>query len=206
MKLIIAEKPSLGRNIAAALGEFKKRDGYLEGKDCLISWAFGHLFSLADIEYYNPRPEGCAHWSMDNLPCFPSEFKYELRRDKDGQADGGIVKQFKILETLCNRADVDVIVNAGDADREGEIIVRNCITHALRSPKPIKRLWLPDQTPETVSSAFADMKDDAETYRAEMIEKICETDDELLEITPKNLRIRKKILDKTLRAKAKARQ
>ena len=161
MVLIIAEKPSLGRNIAAALGEFKKRDGYLEGKDCLISWAFGHLFSLADIEYYNPRPEGCAHWSMDNLPCFPSEFKYELRRDKDGQADGGIVKQFKILETLCNRADVDVIVNAGDADREGEIIVRNCITHALRSPKPIKRLWLPDQTPETVSSAFADMKDDS---------------------------------------------
>lgn len=161
MVLIIAEKPSLGRNIAAALGEFKKRDGYLEGKDCLISWAFGHLFSLADIEYYNPRPDGCAHWSMDNLPCFPSEFKYELRRDKDGQADGGIVKQFKILETLCNRADVDVIVNAGDADREGEIIVRNCITHALRSPKPIKRLWLPDQTPETVSSAFADMKDDS---------------------------------------------
>ena len=161
MVLIIAEKPSLGRNIAAALGEFKKRDGYLEGKDCLISWAFGHLFSLADIEYYNPRPEGRAHWSMDNLPCFPSEFKYELRRDKDGQADGGIVKQFKILETLCNRADVDVIVNAGDADREGEIIVRNCITHALRSPKPIKRLWLPDQTPETVSSAFADMKDDS---------------------------------------------
>ena len=161
MVLIIAEKPSLGRNIAAALGEFKKRDGYLEGKDCLISWAFGHLFSLADIEYYNPRPEGRAHWSMDNLPCFPSEFKYELRRDKDGQADGGIVKQFKILETLCNRADVDVIVNAGDADREGEIIVRNCITHALRAPKPIKRLWLPDQTPETVSSAFADMKDDS---------------------------------------------
>ena len=161
MVLIIAEKPSLGRNIAAALGEFKKRDGYLEGKDCLISWAFGHLFSLADIEYYNPRPEGRAHWSMDNLPCFPSEFKYELRRDKDGQADGGIVKQFKILETLCNRTDVDVIVNAGDADREGEIIVRNCITHALRSPKPIKRLWLPDQTPETVSSAFADMKDDS---------------------------------------------
>ena len=161
MVLIIAEKPSLGRNIAAALGEFKKRDGYLEGKDCLISWAFGHLFSLADIEYYNPRPDGCAHWNMDNLPCFPSEFKYELRRDKDGQADGGIVKQFKILETLCNRADVDVIVNAGDADREGEIIVRNCITHALRSPKPIKRLWLPDQTPETVSSAFADMKDDS---------------------------------------------
>ena len=160
MVLIIAEKPSLGRNIAAGLGEFKRRDGYLEGKDCLISWAFGHLFSLADIEYYNPRPEGQSFWTMENLPCLPNDFKYELRKDKDKQPDSGILKQFKIIESLCNRDDVDTIVNAGDADREGEIIVRNCINYALKSPKKIKRLWLPDQTPETVAAAFADMKDD----------------------------------------------
>ena len=162
MVLIIAEKPSLGRNIAAGLGEFKRRDGYLEGKDCLISWAFGHLFSLADIEYYNPRPEGQSFWTMENLPCLPDTFKYELRKDKDKQPDSGILKQFKIIETLCNRDDVDTIVNAGDADREGEIIVRNCISYALRSPKKVKRLWLPDQTPETVAAAFADMKDDGD--------------------------------------------
>jgi len=162
MVLIIAEKPSLGRNIAAGLGEFKRRDGYLEGTDCLISWAFGHLFSLADIEYYNPRPEGQSFWSMENLPCLPDTFKYELRKDKDKQTDSGILKQFKIIETLCNRADVDTIVNAGDADREGEIIVRNCINYALKSPKKIKRLWLPDQTPQTVAAAFADMKDDGD--------------------------------------------
>ena len=94
MVLIIAEKPSLGRNIAAGLGEFKRRDGYLEGKDCLISWAFGHLFSLADIEYYNPRPEGQSFWTMENLPCLPDTFKYELRKDKDKQPDSGILKQF----------------------------------------------------------------------------------------------------------------
>ncbi len=160
MTLIIAEKPSLGRNIAAGIGEFKRKDGYLEGKDCLITWAFGHLFSLADIEYYNPPKGNNLKWSMDNLPCLPDLFHYELRRDKDKSLDRGVEKQFKIIEALCNRDDVDVIVNAGDADREGEIIVRNCINNALKSKKTVKRLWLPDQTPETVRAAFADMAND----------------------------------------------
>ncbi len=162
MTLIIAEKPSLGRNIAAGIGDFKKRDGYLEGADCIITWAFGHLFSLADIEYYNPPADGNPRWVMDNLPCLPDTFKYELRKDKDKQPDKGILKQFKTIEMLCNRADVDVIVNAGDADREGEIIVRNCINCALKSQKTVKRLWLPDQTPQTVAAAFKDMKEDGD--------------------------------------------
>lgn len=160
MILIIAEKPSLGRNIAVGIGDFKRRDGYLEGDGCIITWAFGHLFSLADIEHYNPLPQGKARWCMDNLPCLPKSFDYELRRDKGRETDSGVIKQFKIIETLCNREDVDTIVNAGDADREGEIIVRNCIAHALKTHKPIKRLWLPDQTPQTVAAAFAEMKDD----------------------------------------------
>ena len=133
MILIIAEKPSLGRNIASALGQFRRRDGYLENEQYLVTWAFGHLFSLADIEAYRPSPSG--RWSMENIPCFPETFRYELRRGKDKQADSGVVKQFKIIESLCNRADVDTIVNAGDADREGEIIVRTCIEKALKSPK-----------------------------------------------------------------------
>jgi len=157
MILIIAEKPSLGRNIAAGIGEFKRKDGYLEGEGCIITWAFGHLFSLADIEHYNPRPEGENRWTMKNLPCFPDQFEYQLR---DG--DGGVQKQFKIIETLCNRDDVDIIVNAGDADREGEIIVRTCISKALNTPKPLKRLWLPDQTPQTVKAAFEELKDENE--------------------------------------------
>ncbi len=161
MILIIAEKPSLGRNIAGALGDFRRRDGYMESSNCLVTWAFGHLFSLADIEYYNPHTDGGTRWSMDNLPCLPDEFKYELRRAQN-QADEGIIKQFGIIKMLCNREDVDTIVNAGDADREGEIIVRNCISAALESKKSIKRLWLPDQTPETVRAAFHDMQNDAE--------------------------------------------
>ncbi len=162
MILIIAEKPSLARNIAAGIAEnMKKRDGYLEGEHYLISWAFGHLFSLCDIEAYQPAPSQEKRWTLDNLPCFPTEFRFELRRRDGKETDPGVEKQFHILQTLCNRNDVDTIVNAGDADREGEIIVRLCIQHALQSPKSIKRLWLPDQTPQTIRQALTEMRDDA---------------------------------------------
>ena len=165
MILILAEKPSLGRNIAAAIEQIPgnscmaRRDGYLEGNGYLVSWAFGHLFSLADVEYYNPSPDG--RWSMDNLPCFPGQFHFELRKGSDRQIDGGVVKQFETIRALCNRPDVDTVVNAGDADREGEIIIRLCIQHAMTEPKALKRLWLPDQTPETVIAALADLGDAA---------------------------------------------
>lgn len=163
MILIIAEKPSLARNIAAGIGEeTKKRDGYLEGKRYLISWAFGHLFSLCDIETYSPLPDGGRRWSMQNLPCFPESFRFELRKRDGKETDPGVRKQFEILRSLCNRADVDTIVNAGDADREGEIIVRLCISHALpHNEKQVMRLWLPDQTPQTIARALTEMQPDA---------------------------------------------
>ena len=161
MVLIIAEKPSLGRNIASALGGFQRRDGYLESPTCIVTWAFGHLFSLADIEAYRPASDGSSGWSMQNIPCFPEEFLFELRKGADKKPDDGVIKQFKIIEYLCNREDVDTIVNAGDADREGEIIVRTCIQKALKTPKTLKRLWLPDQTPETVMAAFAEMQEES---------------------------------------------
>ena len=162
MVLIIAEKPSLGRNIAAGLGSFQRRDGYLENENCIITWAFGHLFSLADIEAYNPTANGEKRWTMENLPCFPQSFRYELRLGEDKKLDDGVLKQFNVIKALCNRDDVDVIVNAGDADREGEIIVRTCVNQALETQKEQKRLWLPDQTPETVRAAFAEMKSETE--------------------------------------------
>ncbi len=160
MKLIIAEKPSLGRNIAAAIGATTRRDGYMEGGGYLVTWAFGHLFSLADVEDYNGEAAD-RRWSMDGLPCFPKEFRFSLRRGSDKQVDSGVRRQFALIETLVNRADVDAIVNAGDADREGEIIVRICIKHALKGEKPQYRLWLPDQTAETIRAAIADMKEEA---------------------------------------------
>ena len=160
--LIIAEKPSLARNIVAGIEEkMTKKDGYYIGEEYIVSWAFGHLFSLADIEYYKPTESG--RWTLDNLPCFPEKFKFELRKaDNKKGVDSGVKKQFSTLEQLCNRPDVDTIVNAGDADREGEIIVRLCVENALKSEKAQKRLWLPDQTPETVAKALTEMKDEGE--------------------------------------------
>ena len=164
MKLIIAEKPSLARNIVAGISsKMDKKDGYFIGEEYIVSWAFGHLFSLADVESYSSVSSAPgAGWTLDNLPCFPEKFKFELRRDEKKNPDRGVIKQFKILETLCNRADVDTIVNAGDADREGEIIVRLCIENALKSEKRLCRLWLPDQTPETVAKALSEMKEESE--------------------------------------------
>ena len=164
MILIIAEKPSLARNIAAGIGQMAKKDGYLEGNGYLVTWAFGHLFSLMDIEAYRPAPAGSeGHWTLDNLPCIPDEFRFELRHDKSGKKpDAGIVRQFGIIKKLCNRPDVDTIVNAGDADREGEIIVRLCVRYASAGQKTFKRLWLPDQTPQTVAEALAAPGDETE--------------------------------------------
>ncbi len=161
MILIIAEKPSLARNIVAGIGNMSKNGNFYEGQGYIVTYAFGHLFSLCDIEDYT-GPTVSGRWSMENLPCFPNDFKFKLKRDKDGNIDSGVKKQFELIETLCNRQDVDTIVNAGDADREGEIIIRLCISNALKSNKKLLRLWLPDQTPETVSAALSSMKEESD--------------------------------------------
>ena len=160
MVVIIAEKPSLARNIVAGIGKMDKKDGYFINENYIVTWAFGHLFSLVDVETYT-KTDGVG-WTLDNLPCFPPEFQFELKRGTDKKVDSGVKKQFSIIETLVNRDDVDTIVNAGDADREGEIIVRLCVRYALRGSKAQKRLWLPDQTPETVKKALSEMKDETE--------------------------------------------
>ena len=160
MIMIIAEKPSLARNIVAGIGKMDKKDGYFINDGYIVSWAFGHLFSLVDVETYSGSHGG--GWTLDNLPCFPKEFRFELKRGTDKQVDSGVKKQFSIIEKLINRPDVDTVVNAGDADREGEIIVRLCIRYALHCEKAQKRLWLPDQTPETVRKALSEMKDECE--------------------------------------------
>ena len=171
MILIIAEKPSLGRNIIDAInglgnGSMKKNNGYYEGCGYIVTWAFGHLFTLSDIEFYtegdNYVPGKKPKWTLDKLPCFPQKYNFQLRPDKNGKTDTGVEKQFGVIRYLCNRSDVDTIVNAGDADREGEIIVRICISKALETEKTQKRLWLPDQTPDTIRLALSEMKDEKE--------------------------------------------
>ncbi len=157
MILIVAEKPSLARNIASAIGNMKKMRGYMEGNGYLVSWAFGHLFSLADVEdYSDDTTQKPLRWTIEGLPCFPEKFLYKLREDE------GVKAQFQIISDLCNREDTDIIVNAGDSDREGEIIIRTCLEKALKTKKTIKRLWLPDQTTETILEGLRELKDDSE--------------------------------------------
>ncbi len=172
MTVIIAEKPSLARNIAEGIQQMNncplaKKNGYLEGGGYIVTWAFGHLFSLCDIEDYTGGDKG-ARWSIDNLPCFPDEFKFKLKTGADKKVDSGVERQFMTIKYLCCREDVDCIVNAGDSDREGEIIIRLCVmnTGALEGGRrSFMRLWLPDQTPETIAKAISEMKTEDE-YQA----------------------------------------
>ncbi len=162
MILIIAEKPSLGRNIAEGIKQLdgtvmQKNRGFLSGGNYIVTWAFGHLFSLADIEHYSPLPASTKHWTLENIPCFPEKFEFMPRDD-----DQGIRDQIKLISDLCNRSDVDTVVNAGDSDREGEIIIRIILSKVLKKDVRLARLWLPDQTPETVAAALRDLKSESE--------------------------------------------
>lgn len=166
-KLIIAEKPSLAKSVADGVklaGENPVRaDGYLESNSYVITWCFGHLLELIDLEEYdtNYDPDDKHSWTLSNLPFYPTKFKYELKRDKKTKkADSGIKKQYETIKKLVNRSDVDGIVNAGDADREGEIIIRN-VLDKIGNTKPVYRLWMPDQTPQTIKHELTHMKPDS---------------------------------------------
>ncbi len=141
----------------------KRADGYFIGEEYIVTWVFGHLFSLADIEKYSPNPDGSTKWTIANIPCFPEKFVFELKKDQNTkQVDSGVKKQFETIKSLINRDDVDIIINAGDADREGEIIIRICVEQARQTSKPFMRLWLPDQTPETIRTALNELKTEDE--------------------------------------------
>ncbi len=161
MILIIAEKPSLARNIVSAIGNMKRNDGYYSNEEYYVSWAFGHLFTLADIEDYEENVTDYK-WKMDNLPCFPEKFKFNLKKDAKKEIDAGILKQFNIISNLINAKNVTEIVNAGDADREGEVIVRLIIENAIKTEKKLTRLWLPDQTSETIIAGLKELKLESE--------------------------------------------
>lgn len=156
--LIIAEKPSLAKNICAAItpapkwvSGTSKNSGYYENDDYIVAYAFGHLLGLNDAEDYDDSYKA---WSLDTLPILPTEFKYKQTGDASAKA------QLRLLKTLIARKDVDRVVNAGDSDREGEIIVRNILDFA-GCKKPVYRLWMPDQTPQTIKAELAAMKPDS---------------------------------------------
>lgn len=159
MKLIIAEKPSLAKNIATALKVSKVKNGYIEGNGYIISWAFGHLFSLKNVDDYLGEKK---KWNEVSLPFIPAEFEFMLKRDKKTKkTDSQVKKQFETLKSLANRKDVTEIVNCGDADREGQIII-DIILKQIRTNKKVTRLWLPEQTEDTIISSMQNIKDNKE--------------------------------------------
>ena len=145
--LVIAEKPSVAANIAAALGIKGKQDGYIEGAGYLISWCVGHLIGLAEAAAYG---EQYKKWSYDSLPILPQEWKYTVAKDKG--------KQFKILKELMHRADVLEVVNACDAGREGELIFR-FVYEVAGCKKPMRRLWISSMESEAIRHGFEALKD-----------------------------------------------
>lgn len=150
MRLIICEKPSVAKTVAAALGAAEKKNGYIQGDDLLVSWCVGHLVSMADAGSYDERFK---KWQYEDLPILPEEWKYTLTPGKE--------KQFSVLQELMHRADVTELVNGCDAGREGELIFRFVVEQA-GCDKPVKRLWISSMEDSAIREGYAAMRDGKE--------------------------------------------
>ena len=149
-RLVIAEKPSVAKSLAAVLGAANRRDGYLEGNGWLVSWCLGHLAGLADAATYNPD---YAKWRYDDLPILPESWRFTIAKDKRDQ--------FDVLRTLLRREDVTEVVNACDAGREGELIFRTVYCLA-GCQKPMKRLWISSMEDSAIREGFANLRPGAD--------------------------------------------
>ena len=157
MKTVIAEKPSVAREIASLLGASDKKDGYLTGNGYFVTWAFGHLIGLGMPEDY-----GISGFDKSSLPILPNPFILTVRKvkkDKSYQADTGALKQLKVIKELFNKSDS--IIVATDAGREGELIFRYIYEH-LKCKKPFERLWISSLTEKAIKQGFDSLKDGKE--------------------------------------------
>ncbi|WP_042346581.1 type IA DNA topoisomerase [Bacillus massiliigorillae] len=158
--VIIAEKPSVAKNIADALHIKKRSDGYYEGENYIVTWAFGHLLQLYDAKDYD---ENMGKWKMDNFPFIPNKFQYKVKsspKNRD-QADSGAKKQFTIIKSLLFRDDVDAIISACDYDREGQVI-GDSIIYNIKAPKQVYRLLLNEWTPDEVLAGLEQIRPNTE--------------------------------------------
>ena len=159
-KVIIAEKPSVAKNIADALKIKTRRDGYFEGEGYYITWAFGHLLQLYDAKDYDENMKG---WRMDKFPFIPKEFKYKIKCDSYNKSsvDKGAEKQINIIKGLIDRPDVDAVISATDFDREGQVISDELFIH-YDIKKPIYRLLLNEWTEDEVKKGMNNLKPNSE--------------------------------------------
>jgi DNA topoisomerase-3 len=150
--LVIAEKPSVGRDLARVLpGAFAKHEGYLESDSHVVTWAVGHLVQLAEPDEYDARFK---KWRMADLPIVPDDFRLVVRDERSR-------KQMTVIKKLLARGDVENVVNACDAGREGELIFA-WVYEMARSSKPVERLWLSSMTAQAIRSAFGELRPGAE--------------------------------------------
>lgn len=150
MRLVVAEKPSVAKSIAAVLGANEKNDGYLEGNGYIVSWCFGHLAGLATAEAYS---EKYAKWRREDLPILPEKFQYTIGKDKRDQ--------FNLLKKLMAREDVNEVVNACDAGREGELIFRT-VYQLAGCKKPMLRLWISSMEDSAIAEGFNNLRPGSE--------------------------------------------
>ena len=160
MKLIIAEKRSVAASIASALGATSRADSFYEGNDLLVSWCVGHLVSPIDVAGYDPR---FRKWHFEDLPILPEPFRYVLAPGKEAA--------FENLRTLMGRSDVDTIVNACDAGREGELIFR-LVYEMAGCRKPVRRLWISSMEDNAIREGFSDLRPGAD-YEALYQSALC---------------------------------
>lgn len=144
--LIIAEKPSVARDIGRVLGCGGSRNGIIEGGNYVVTWGLGHLVTLADPEDYDPKYK---QWNMEDLPMMPERFKLEVIKQTG--------KQYSVVKSQIHRKDVDTIIIATDAGREGELVAR-LILEKAGNKKPIKRLWISSVTDKAIREGFARLK------------------------------------------------
>jgi DNA topoisomerase-3 len=155
--LVIAEKPSVGRDLARVLpGPFQKHEGWLEGPDHIITWAVGHLVQLAEPDEYDPKFK---KWKMDDLPIVPDRFKLVVRDERSK-------KQMTVIRKLLVNDQVENVVNACDAGREGELIFAYLYEKAA-SKLPVQRLWLQSMTKQAIENAFGELRPGADMARLE---------------------------------------
>ena len=153
MILCIAEKPSVGRDIARVLGANTQRDGFMEGNGYCVSWTFGHLCALLDPHEYNEQWKG---WNLSSLPMVPARFGIKVSDDK------GVIKQFNTIKDLISKAEM--VINCGDAGQEGELIQR-WVYQKAGCKVPVKRLWISSLTEDAIREGFANLKDQSHYQR-----------------------------------------